>query len=366
MIMVNRPAQACANQKTPMSSAEHTREPYYLTLGYVAPLLEAVRSQGKPLDGLLALLGLSAGDLKRSDLRLSDRSVTQAFLRAAEICQDPNIGLHAGQGMNLSNIGILGHLLMTCTEMSQVMALHTRYQTLFGNGALSDYQLATEQAVLSWRRVDEAPAFCRHDYEFNLAGWASLIRNLAGQHLRPDLIEFPVPRPGNIEEQRRYFGCEIRYGGSDCMRVHFDRKLLEHALFARDATLQQALDAAARKRLQDLQGETGEDMDSVPARTRHFVRQELMHGPPPIKKAASTLGLSVRSLQRQLDAAGITYKALLDDVRQTLAERYITHADLSLIDVALMLGFSNQSSFQRAFKRWTARTPGEFRHLKGV
>ncbi len=352
--------------KNTMSSAEHTREPHYLTLGYVAPLLEAVRSRGQPLDSLLELLGLSPGDLARSDLRLSDRSVTRAFLLAEDICKDPNIGLHAGQGMNLSNIGILGHLLMTCTEMSQVMALHTRYQTLFGNGALSDYQLAKNQAILSWRRVDGAPAFCRHDYEYNLAGWASVIRNLAGQHLRPDRIEFPVPAPGDIAEQQSFFGCELNYGHSDCMRVHFDRKLLEHGLFARDATLQQALEAAARKRLQDLQGETGDDADSVPARTRQYLRRELMHGPPPIKNAANTLGLSVRSLQRQLDAEGASYKMLVDDVRRTLAKRYISHADLSLIDVALMLGFSNQSSFQRAFKRWTQRTPGEYRLLNGI
>ncbi len=349
-----------------MPGAEHTREPYYLTLGYIAPLLEAVRSHGRPLDVLLDLLGLSQGDLKRSDLRLSDRLVTQAFLLAEDICQDPNIGLHAGQCMNLSNIGILGHLLMTCTEMSQVMALHTRYQTLFGNGALSDYQLASGQVMLSWRRIDGAPPFCRHDYEFNLAGWASLIRNLAGQKLGPDLIEFPVPAPPSAEEQQNFFACEVTYGQSDCMRVYFDRKLLEHALFARDATLQKALEEAARKRLRDLQGETGEDMDSVPARTRQFVRQALMHGPPPIKQAATALGLSVRSLQRQLDAEGTSYKVLVDDVRHKLAERYITQADLSMIDVALMLGFSNQSSFQRAFKRWTTQTPGEFRQLNGI
>ena len=71
--------------------------------------------------------------------------------------------------------------------------------------------------------------------------------------------------------------------------------------------------------------------------------------------------VSVRTLQRQLDQHDTRFTQLLDDTRQDLARRYISNAELSLLEIAMMLGFAEQSSFNRAFKRWFGESPGAYR-----
>jgi AraC-like DNA-binding protein len=87
----------------------------------------------------------------------------------------------------------------------------------------------------------------------------------------------------------------------------------------------------------------------------------LRDGEPSIEHLAPRLGVSVRSLQRRLREAGTSYKQVLDQVRHDLALRYLTAGELSIGEVAFLLGFSEPSAFHRAFKRWTGSTPGEFR-----
>ena len=76
---------------------------------------------------------------------------------------------------------------------------------------------------------------------------------------------------------------------------------------------------------------------------------------------AAQLNLSTRSLQRLLQEQGLSFTQLVDGVRRELAERYLADATLDLTDIAFLLGFSEQSAFQRAFKRWMGKTPAAFR-----
>lgn len=82
---------------------------------------------------------------------------------------------------------------------------------------------------------------------------------------------------------------------------------------------------------------------------------------PDMDAVAAALNVSGRTLQRRLADRGTHFKAALDDVRRDLALGYVGDPQLSLIDIAFLLGFSQQSAFNRAFRRWTASTPGEYR-----
>ena len=344
-----------------MSEDKHTQDPLFITLGYITPLISHVREQGVSTAPILDVLGLDESDLHSSDIRLPDRVIDEIFAVAEKLCDDPNIGFHAGRLMGLANIGILGPLILTCTKASQVMGLHARYQTLVGNGAHSDYEVGLETVCLHFRVADGGCPFTRHSLEFNLTGWISLVDQVTSAELRPELIVFPTAAPEDASEQEAFFNCEMRYNEGDHLAVHFPRYHLERALLAGDSSLREPLETAARQRLAELQGQAADRADSVLNRILRFIREQLIHGPPSIEQAADHLDVSVRTLQRQLEADGMTYKALVDDARKELGGRYISNEELSLVDVALMLGFSEQSSFQRAFKRWYSLTPGEYR-----
>jgi AraC-like DNA-binding protein len=109
-----------------------------------------------------------------------------------------------------------------------------------------------------------------------------------------------------------------------------------------------------------LLGQLPRASDAV-AQVRAAIHGELKGGDPSLDHVARKLGTSRRSLQRRLADEDLTYAQVLDDVRSTMARAYLAQRDLSIAEVAYLLGFTEQSSFTRAFRRWTRTSPGEFR-----
>jgi AraC-like DNA-binding protein len=94
------------------------------------------------------------------------------------------------------------------------------------------------------------------------------------------------------------------------------------------------------------------------------IRRQIGHGEIRIERVAEALGLSARTLQSRMAPMGLTFRDLVDRTRHAVALDHLGNPGISLIDIADMLGFSSQASFNRAFKRWTDLTPGEYRRLK--
>ena len=80
-----------------------------------------------------------------------------------------------------------------------------------------------------------------------------------------------------------------------------------------------------------------------------------------MEAVARALHMSVRTLQRRLVASGVTFREVADAVRMQLAEEYLSDRAVSTAEVAFLLGFSDQTAFNRAFRRWTGQSPGRWR-----
>ena len=87
----------------------------------------------------------------------------------------------------------------------------------------------------------------------------------------------------------------------------------------------------------------------------------LFHGSPRLESIARTLAMSPRTLQRRLADDGVVFNDVLDEMRLRAAKRYLAKRDVAGAEVAYLLGFAEQSSFNHAFKRWTGQTPTEYR-----
>ena len=105
--------------------------------------------------------------------------------------------------------------------------------------------------------------------------------------------------------------------------------------------------------------------DSLLEQVRRLLATRIGRGAVTQEELAAELGVHVRTLQRRLGEQGLTYSQLVDDVRQKLAASYIRDPSLSLGEVAFLLGFSEQSNFQKSFKRWFGETPGRYRRQAG-
>jgi AraC-like DNA-binding protein len=128
-------------------------------------------------------------------------------------------------------------------------------------------------------------------------------------------------------------------------------------IFLADPALLETLERFADERVQDLYGR-----DSWADRVTRAIEQTLSRGErPAIESAARDLQVSTRHLQSRLQAEGVSYQKLLDRTREEMALRYLGKPGVTICDIAFLLGFSEQSAFNHAFKKWTGKTPGEYR-----
>ncbi len=135
-----------------------------------------------------------------------------------------------------------------------------------------------------------------------------------------------------------------------------DRAALELALPGENAELAHANDAVAERYLASL------DPERVASAVRELLVDMLPSGQASQLAVAKRMNRSLSTLQRQLQAEGQSFQTIREDTRQRLAESYVRGQELSLSEVAYLLGFSDQSNFSRAFRRWTGMSPREFRN----
>jgi len=177
-------------------------------------------------------------------------------------------------------------------------------------------------------------------------------------------VSFPVRRvtfvhraPPDVTEHERIFGCPVRFE-ADYNRLYIDRLVWDTRTTGADRGVLQVLTEHADLLLQKLP--RGPDLVE---RTRRAIGERLRGGDSSLEGVARELCTSARSLQRHLRDLGYSYNALADEVRAATARLYLEQPDIAIAEVAYLLGFADQSTFNRAFKRWTGLTPARARAL---
>ncbi len=174
---------------------------------------------------------------------------------------------------------------------------------------------------------------------------------------RINLMEasFQFDAPHHSAEYKRLFNCDIQFNG-DYTGLKFPIKFLNQAVQQNETTLNQFLKESPA----NLLGRPDEG-DSLVAQIRNIIGDDLSIELPNFEDVANTLHTSPQTLRRRLKEEGLTYQELKDQLRRDSALFYLERGDLSIQQVAQKLGFSEPSTFHRAFKKWTGITPGAFR-----
>jgi AraC-like DNA-binding protein len=182
----------------------------------------------------------------------------------------------------------------------------------------------------------------------------SVVRQIAAARVAPAAVSFRHPRPATVAGHRAFFGCPVTFEARiDALRFG------DGALATPTRLGDEGLSAFLTAHLDELRERHADP--SASARVRGAVVDSLPDGLPRASRIARRLGMSERTLQRRLAEEGHTFQALADGARREAAESLLVGGDHSLGEVAFLTGFSDQSAFQRAFKRWTGRTPAAFR-----
>ena len=206
-----------------------------------------------------------------------------------------------------------------------------------------------------FNEVTGKPALGRWEIEIFFATLVTFAREAVETALRPLHVSFHTPPPEQgaayLED---FFGCDIHFN-ADCNVVVFDREQAAQKLLTHNMMLTQSHEKMLDEYLSRV------DQNDLANRVKCRIQDKLALGSPTQADIASTLGMSLRNLQRKLSEQGTSFKDILEQTRRKLALEYIEQRHLTLGEIAYLVGFSSAANFNRAFKRWTGVSPGEFR-----
>jgi AraC-like DNA-binding protein len=181
-----------------------------------------------------------------------------------------------------------------------------------------------------------------------------LNRRVTGDEADPIRVDFSTPAPQDLELFKQHFRCELRFEQPQELLILNSKGLDEPSPRAL-AELEQATEQMVARYL------AIRDKADILNQVRAAIFECLPEGSVNAERIAIQLHMSSRTLQRRLDEEGMSFRSVLNDVRQSLALRYVQDKTLSLTEISYLLGFSEPSSFTRAFRGWTGSKPSQAR-----
>ncbi len=323
--------------------------------------MSIVRITGAWTQLLLAFLDnqqLAAPDLRQELQELAHQEVVAISVwhrlleQTAALC--PHLiapGLAIGALVEPRHVGVLGYLALTSSHLAEAMLVYQRYERLFYGVDLVELTYEGDQVELRWPR--DARSFNAMTDSLAIAALVSFLRRQIDNPPPPTLISFVHTHPGPSIAQAHadFFACPVRFEDSHT-RVRFSCDLLKLPMPQHDPGLRDLLARQAQALLQALPS-----ADDFESRLQQILLAALPEGRASLEFCADHLSMSARSLQRQLKVRALSFQDLLDRTRNALAEQYLSDPALSLVDIALLLGYSEQSAFNRAFRRWKKISP---------
>lgn len=318
-------------------------------------LTDYLVARGYPHERVLAAMGVDEETLADRDRRIARRAWLQAFTIAVEVTADPDLGLRVGESIRPAHLGVLGYILMSCESMRQAAELDQRWHSLIADGERLEYVRDGELSKRTHFLPEGEPPPPRCAAACAAAASVGFVRWLAGADDGLRRVALPYPEPRSRDAHEQFFRCELVFDAPH-ITIWRDPSVLRKPLAQADAGLRVRMEERAA-----LLAAERSASDVLVMRVREQVARCIRDAVPDLEAAAGSLELSPSALKRRLAERGISYSKIVDDTRRQLALGYIADASLSLVDVAYLCGFSEQSAFNRAFKRWTGVPPGEYR-----
>ncbi|WP_210396800.1 AraC family transcriptional regulator [Motiliproteus sediminis] len=319
---------------------------------------ETLTAEGLDARAIFREAGLDPALLSDGDGRYPMEGMRRLWLAAQQASAEPCFGVAVGRRWAPKHFHALGFALLACGTVMEALQRLQRYGRIV-NDALR-VQLAVEGDLCRLSLSLEPDAEDLPASVAVVAGVTSMVtmlRQLMGPGYCPHSISVRAARPAAAVEFERYLGCPVYYGAAETLLV-LQRADCEKAVMGASAELLQANERVAEGYLARMA------KADIGARVEHELMGLLPSGDVSEQSVADHLALSVRSLQRQLQQRGVSFNQLVQQVRQRLAKGYVDNRQLSLTEIAYLLGFSEPANFTRAFKRWYGCPPSAYRKAR--
>jgi AraC-like DNA-binding protein len=278
-----------------------------------------------------------------------------AWKKAAGLIDDPCFGLKIAEVWSPTDLHALGYAFLASSTLRTALERISRYVNIVNDAIGYDLSEAGDNVSFTLRSESDMyrPPFPAQED----SGWAvitSICRAAFGDELNPAEVRFQHDAPKCQGDYFAYFRCPVTFD-SDTSAIRFACTDLDRPLPAANRELARANDQILTDFLNKLR------KDDLITRVKTAIADDLPSGSPSDDEVAKSLFMSPRTLNRKLSALGTNYSQLLETVRQELAEQYVADPSLTLSEISFLLGFSEQSAFSRAFRRWTGQAPSAVR-----
>jgi AraC-like DNA-binding protein len=341
---------------------EPMRKPYSKSLsalpscmGSLARLaVDKSKKSGINVGPMLKAVGIASGQIANTEERMTVRDQIQFVNMAAGALRDEFLGFHLAQQVDLRDLGLLYYVSASSNTLSEALRRTSRYSRIVNEGlSLKFFDGGEVKLTFHYRGVSRHHD--RHQMEWFMALVVRLCRHLTGLRMVPSRVKL-AHRRSSYSELAQYFGCDVEFGadGDELAWQHAARNL---PVVTADHHLNRLLIRYCEEALSRRPSSHG----SFRATVESEIVPLLPHGRARTSQIATRLGVSQRTLTRSLAAEGVTFSAVLESLRGDLARRYLAEEELSISQIAWLLGYREVSAFTHAFKRWAGQTPRQAR-----
>lgn len=328
----------------------------YVRVEAFRPIPAVLQEHGVDLSDVLAEAGLRASIFDDPDNLISYPDAARLAATSARRANCEHLGLLVGQCSRLANMGLPGRLARCADTAGAALQMFADYFTL--HNAAATVSLASHGGFSRFVYAIVEPGM-RDTEQLQFGAMAvsfNILQELCGAQFQPTVVTFATASPANLHFFHQFFRAPLRFD-SDETAIVFESRWLERPLPPVDAELRRRTEAQANLRQATVQAD-------FPSNLRRTLRRQLVKGDVSMKSIASRLGMHRRTLDRRLKEHGTHYIEVLDSVKCEAACQLLRDTDLGIGEIAQSLGYSSNSNFSAAFRRWTGLTPSDYRNRR--
>ena len=329
---------------------------YQISVKLLYPLAAALHDEGLALDPLLASAEIPREIYERSDSRIHYLALRRFFHVAAATSRNRALGLAAARHVPAAQLQMLEYFAATSASVGAALQALVEYESVLTGGQVLSLEPRTEGVLL---RVQPLAAGAHRSwFEFVVGSLYLSMRRFASPPVvrrEPVIAWFAYTAHDAADDYRVLFDGRVRFG-APATGLLIPRSIMQRSLESVNAPLhdllERSLSAIAKRE---------SSASSFSDRVRTLLGESLAEADAGIDAIAARLHMSRSTLRRRLAQEGTTHRALLQEVREALALRYLERRELSLGEVSGLVGYDDPTSFQKAFKRWMGCTPAQHR-----
>jgi AraC-like DNA-binding protein len=318
---------------------------------------QAMINMGVDVQTIYQRCGVLPEHLTDQTLRTPHQANVLFWNVAEEVTGDPHVGLHFAEHMPVFRGQVLEYLFLSSPTFGEGLTRALNYQRLLTDAAMARLEVNDESACLITDTQTEETKKLKHFNDCAAVGLIKFFNYVTEGEFVPSQICFSFDAPASQEEYQRIFNCPVQFG-QESNRIYFEKNLLDRASFHAESELLQLHEQLATQHVAKL------EQQDVAAEVRRVIGEVLESSEVTLDLVAERMGLTARKLRTLLSQADTSFNQLLADYRCRFAKRLLVCTDESIDEIVYLTGFSEPSTFYRAFKRWTGLTPVEYRKQK--